>query len=385
MVAGRLLTSVALALTFWSLSLGQAYAQACGGVERWAVKMGSDPAADEIDIGNVQAITIDELNNLADSRDEISQGDNETRLAGEKQVYRVRGVLRLFKDEDDSDYHLVIADDSLNFTKGGSRSRPTGTSFIAEIPDPKCFMGKHAQISRRSIWEGRIRETRDRFELSFPGGEGADEVRNMPVTLVGVAFFDRDHGQIGRARNGFELHPVLSIDFDGAAAPTALSAPSGSGERNLFTNSGFEGGDTGWRATAGSIEVRSYPQAARGDGRAVLGNLGERGETFLSQSATIPATAQSVKLTYRLRVRSDEPAGVKTETDKLFVQVRDANGKYLKTLRKHTNLDRSRSYKSYEIDLAKYKNRTIQVYFKSTEDKDNATAFYLDDVELRVK
>ena len=33
------------------------------------------------------------------------------------------------------------------------------------------------------------------------------------VTVTGVGFFDRIHGQEGVAPNGIELHPLLSIDF----------------------------------------------------------------------------------------------------------------------------------------------------------------------------
>src|SRR5207247_8134342 len=47
-------------------------------------------------------------------------------------------VLPSSKDEDDGDYHLVITDDSLAHTPGGpgTNGLETGTSFIAEIPDP---------------------------------------------------------------------------------------------------------------------------------------------------------------------------------------------------------------------------------------------------------
>jgi hypothetical protein len=33
------------------------------------------------------------------------------------------------------------------------------------------------------------------------------------VTVTGVGFFDRIHGQTGVAPNGIELHPVLDIQF----------------------------------------------------------------------------------------------------------------------------------------------------------------------------
>jgi hypothetical protein len=39
----------------------------------------------------------------------------------------------------------------------------------------------------------------------------------VPVTITGVAFFDKLHGQTGVAPNGIELHPVLSITISGSS------------------------------------------------------------------------------------------------------------------------------------------------------------------------
>jgi hypothetical protein len=33
------------------------------------------------------------------------------------------------------------------------------------------------------------------------------------LRVTGVGFFDYTHWQPGAARNGFELHPVLSVEF----------------------------------------------------------------------------------------------------------------------------------------------------------------------------
>jgi hypothetical protein len=33
--------------------------------------------------------------------------------------------------------------------------------------------------------------------------------------VTGVVFFDRNHGQIGAAWNGVELHPVLAVERSG--------------------------------------------------------------------------------------------------------------------------------------------------------------------------
>jgi len=33
------------------------------------------------------------------------------------------------------------------------------------------------------------------------------------IRVTGVGFFDYTHWQPGAARNGFELHPVLTVEF----------------------------------------------------------------------------------------------------------------------------------------------------------------------------
>lgn len=354
----------------------------CGGTERWSVKVGTDDAAAEVNLVNVLPISIRDINALADPRSKIRKGDNDTRLDEEKFVYSVDGILRLFKYEADNDYHLVITDGSLQYTKGGkvSKGKETGTSFIAEIADPKCYAGKKGSTAKGSHWKDGLRNAREDFEKRFPSSEDEGELIEIPVRLVGVAFFDRDHGQIGRARNGFELHPVLSIEFkDGEGALSAAE------DDNLLVNSGFEDGDTGWKASPEVIDTDSYPDPARGNTKATLGNLGESGSTYLYQKVRIPPKVTRASLKYRLRVRTDEPISSRKEIDTLSVQIRDASGTWLKTVSRYSNLDRSHTYRKNEIDLSAFKGRTIRVHFVSKENGSNATAFMLDDIELQVR
>lgn len=382
---GRVLGFVAIVLV-----LGQQTSSAetkCGGTERWAVKVGTDDGAKNIDIQTPQSISIRQINQIPDPRYKIQKGDNTTRLDEEMNVYEVSGILRLFKYEADGDYHLVITDPSLKYSAGGaaSKGKETGTSFIAEIADPKCYTGAKGSPGRKSRWAEQLREARDQFELRFPGGEGEDRKMEVPVTLVGVAFFDRDHGQIGRAKNGFEIHPVLSIHFDDEIAKLASVDSGNAASQHLIANSGFEEGDTAWVATPGVIDVDGYPDPNRGNVKAVLGNLGKAGSTFLYQVVKIPATASAATLTFRMRVRTSEPAAAGTPSDRLRIQVRDRAGKPIETLARVSNLDRSRAYRKYEFDLAKYRGRTVRIHFQSQEDKGNATSFLVDDVELRVQ
>jgi len=65
--------------------------------------------------------------------------------------------------------------------------------MIAEIPASECATGGHEDDYRRA---------RSVVLPLHP---------NAVIELVGVAFFDFLHDQGGGAKNGMELHPVLSV------------------------------------------------------------------------------------------------------------------------------------------------------------------------------
>lgn len=107
-------------------------------------------------------------------------------------AYMVAATLREFKEEADSDIHLVIMGES-------------GQSMIAEIPDPECAQGSRVlpQISCARA------QFVDRFgQPSRTSWNQAD----APIRVTGVLFFDVPHGQTGVAPNAVELHPVVELD-----------------------------------------------------------------------------------------------------------------------------------------------------------------------------
>ena len=106
-------------------------------------------------------------------------------------MYRVTAILMEFKEEADSDIHLVILGES-------------GQSMIAEIPDPKCAQGSRVlpQISRARA------QFIDRF--GQPSRTSWDQV-DAPIRVTGVLFFDVPHGQTGVAPNAIELPPVVDV------------------------------------------------------------------------------------------------------------------------------------------------------------------------------
>lgn len=170
------------------LFIAAALCSADCGVERWAVKVGTDSDALKVS-PNPDPSTIGKLVSL------------KTPIVGRKTVPRssqeqfevvIPATITAYKEETDSDIHLAIKDDQ-------------GRTMIAEIPDPAC-MGK-------SPWVADVATTRSEF-LNRVGKVGKSFKKvNIAVQLTGVVFFDFKHGQRGLAPNAVELHPVLNIKF----------------------------------------------------------------------------------------------------------------------------------------------------------------------------
>jgi hypothetical protein len=150
------------------------------GIERWQVKTLTDPAARQINPKPVNT-TIAQLASYPNERPS-------TRSAFEERKYRVHAVITAAKLEADEDIHLVITDN--------------GHTMIAELPAQHCTHG--AQFRWQMTVARRLAMTRlqptDRW-TSY----------QQPVTITGVGFLDRDHGQRGVAPNSVELHPVTGI------------------------------------------------------------------------------------------------------------------------------------------------------------------------------
>jgi len=161
-------------------------AQTAGcGIERWAVMTGTDPGASKVNQTPVPT-TVAKLVALAAPKNPLA------RVAPtEDTTYQVSATLTEFKTEADSDYHLVLS--------SGAKT------MIAEIPSPTCVTGGPLQPG--------IANARAEFDARLMSSTGRFQKVNAPVTVTGVGFFDRIHGQTGVAPNGIELHPVLDIQF----------------------------------------------------------------------------------------------------------------------------------------------------------------------------
>lgn len=167
-------------------------ATATCGVERWAVKTGTDTTANLVNL-TPKDTTIASLRALAmpTSLPSTTRVPN----SAETQTWRVSATLTEFKLETDSDLHLVLANSS-------------GATMIVEIPSPSCDAG--------SLWSTQIAHSRNAFTAKFTPTSTFKQA-NVPVVVTGVGMFDFAHGQTGAAPNQIELHPVLDICFPGSA------------------------------------------------------------------------------------------------------------------------------------------------------------------------
>jgi len=156
------------------------------GIERQRVKTGEDVDAPKVDLTKKLPTTIAALVALHAPVQPVS------RVPGvEDTVYQLTATLTGFKLETDSDYHLVMTD-------------AQGRTMIVEIPAPGCVTG--------GPFKPAITTTRAAFDTRFHPTPSFQQV-SVPVTVTGVGFFDRIHGQTGVAPNGIELHPLLTLAF----------------------------------------------------------------------------------------------------------------------------------------------------------------------------
>lgn len=367
---------------FGLILAGTLHAQtACGGEERWAVKMAADTGAHSIDTQNPIVTSLHDLVRL--TRPSLPS-DDFIRTAPERKVRIVDGRLVRFKKETgktgDSDFHLVISDETLLYSPGGAGTTPSPHSVIAEIPDPACVMGRDSTVTTPSRFAAELSTTLAAFTQRFPNpSHGWNDAQGIPVRLTGVVFFDRAHGQVGRALNGLELHPLLSIEFN----PSPLAGPAVTTASVALVNPGFESGSTGWTATADVITTVPAEPAHSGSGVAWLGGYGTAHTDRIWQEVALPADAGGIALTFFLHIDTVEPSD--NPFDKLRIRVRAPNGQFLGTLKTFSNLNASPGYTLHSVDLTQFKGRTVRLEFEVHEDNGSITSFVLDDLAVVVE
>jgi hypothetical protein len=226
------------------------------GNERWAVKTGQDPDRDKVgknvingqDLGaGIVPTTMEELISMPRPPGlEIITANPpqfQSRRAGtaEITIWQVDGNITVLNQETDGDYHLVF--------QGAS-----GATLVARVPTPTAtFIGdcpwlQNIKAARQAVDNKLIHNLNPRDFILPPGGtklvpknslsgdfpvpdklpesfrtplDGEEvemptfqtAVKQTPARITGVGFFERAHGVTGAAPNGFEIHPVLKIEW----------------------------------------------------------------------------------------------------------------------------------------------------------------------------
>lgn len=187
----------------------RATAQACGthcGTERWAVKSFTDADTGRVDLtprdGSVAELrALPRPATVAETR----------RSSLELRTYRIRALLIGWKHEADDDYHVVVADPA----------HPDAT-MIVEIPSGAC-----ARVcSSRLLPEMAAARHTIEAELGPVGAHFHRLAAPVMVTVTGILFFDKLHGQTGVAPNGVELHPVIGLRFGAEPTPAPVHMDS---------------------------------------------------------------------------------------------------------------------------------------------------------------
>jgi hypothetical protein len=215
------------------------------GTERWPVKTGTDADVAEVganqrpdgsfDFGLVDT-TVEELTSIPRPSAADTPGSETHRVSSvETTVWRLEADVITLKQESDGDYHLVLQGDSGD-TMIGEVPTPRApfvgaaspfldditttrswvdTNLLAKVPAPFVPVGKTLAPSGALT----IAPVTAPVAPPVPGPDTTSQatfktkIRSQRVTVIGVGFFDRLHGQTGVAPNGIELHPILSLTF----------------------------------------------------------------------------------------------------------------------------------------------------------------------------
>jgi len=160
--------------------------------------------------------------------------------------------------------------------------------------------------------------------------------------------------------------------------------PADDGPTQLLTNPGFEEGTNGWTSTVHDFAVNSSGAAHEGDYLAWLGGFGERNSETLYQDVSIPADARHATFSFWISIDTDETSQ-RRAFDMLYVQVRNPEGRVLRTLATYSNLNRTHGYVRKTFDMSRFAGQDVQMYLKVVEDSRRQSSFFLDDVTLTVQ
>jgi hypothetical protein len=185
------------------LSLLFALTLGCG-QERWAVKTLTDHEASRVYLLPEKS-TVAQLTGLAPP----AYSDTRPRNVHEEEtVYEVTVYVLGLKAEEDGDLHVVIADSPrAQIRRDREASHGSRETMVVELPSKECTAGSIHALAMQEARSALLRA------VGKEPAAGRFKLLRKPVRLLfrGVGFFDKDHGQTGRAQNALELHPVLAV------------------------------------------------------------------------------------------------------------------------------------------------------------------------------
>jgi hypothetical protein len=183
-------------------------------VQRYPVRFGRDVDANLIDLSSFTRTTIEEMRSwptpgVIPAENRISPYET-TVLALEATLVEYRRE----RDFDDSDYRLVLIDES-------------GRMIIAKISSSECAEADSDEPG------SELPESRFLERLVFPRAEFTAwlsptltvERTSIHVQIMGIGMFEPLSGQPGEAPNGIQISPVLQISLVNERMPV-ISVPS---------------------------------------------------------------------------------------------------------------------------------------------------------------
>ncbi|MFD7733121.1 M4 family metallopeptidase [Kitasatospora phosalacinea] len=157
------------------------------------------------------------------------------------------------------------------------------------------------------------------------------------------------------------------------ASPT--SSPTGNpNPGNALANGDFEQGATGWTQSANDITNSTQQQAHGGSWYAWMMGYGSAATETLSQGNVAVPSSGSPKLTFWLKVTTQESGSTAYDTLKV-----SANGQTLAT---YSNANASSGYVQKTVDLSAFRGQTVNLQFAGQEDAYLSTVFLIDDVNV---
>ena len=196
-----------------------------------------------------------------------------------------------------------------------------------------------------------------------------------PATVTAAIVNSSTPNKVTNAGTGSPNRLLFSLL---TSTPTPTPTPTPVPGAELLLNRGFESGSVNWTATAGVINNSTQQTPRTGAWYAWLNGYGVTHTDTLFQQITVPSTANSVTLSFWLKISSAETTTT-TVFDRLQVQVRNSSNTVLTTLATFSNLNETTGYTLRTFDLTAFRGQTIRIYFLGTEDSSLATSFVIDD------